>query len=396
LRAPPLAPFEKSLYSRSRSMRVCMVSPHLPPEQAAVALLPIMLGDTLSSSGVMTSYVSHPSEAGAKVQGRDVTYVARRGRSAVSRSTLGAVLAGARMILRASKAIARSDVVHLHSNGLLIEAGAWLATRFGKPYIVTLYGTDVSAHDRSRNARYGRVVRKAAARVFYSRGLLDHASRLDLATDPSSVIYAPVSSDFHAVDQHTRTDLRRQLGAVNGPILLTVKHLRPVCGHGTLLSAMPEILRRHPDAVLWLAGEGELRSTLESMCRDLGIAAHVRFLGRLDNQTIWKYYAAADLFVLPSAVESWGTVMLESMACGTRVVTTDTVGGVEVSKNFPDDVVVVPRGDAGRLAEAVSQSVVPLRRVSTVTLQRVKSDFTADGCAAQYFRVYQRALSSRQ
>ncbi len=60
--------------------------------------------------------------------------------------------------------------------------------------------------------------------------------------------------------------------------------------------------------------------------------------------TIWKYYAAADLFVLPSEVESWGTVMLESMACGTRVVTTDTVGGLEVRENFPDDVIVVPRG----------------------------------------------------
>jgi glycosyltransferase involved in cell wall biosynthesis len=355
-----------------------------------------MLGDTLSSSGVITSYVSHPSDAGVEVHGRDVTYVARRGRGRVSRSKLGAILAGARMIFRARKAIARSDVVHLHSNGLLIEAAAWLATRFGKPYIVTLYGTDVSAHDRSRNARYGRVVRDAAARVFYSRGLLDHASRLGLATVPSSVIYASVSSDFHAVDEQTRADLRRELGAGSGPILLTVKHLRPVCGHETLLSAMPEILRRHPNAVLWLAGDGELRSTLESMCRDLGIAAHVRFLGRLGNETIWKYYAAADLFVLPSAVESWGTVMLESMACGTRVVTTDTVGGLEVRENFPDDVIVVPRADYGRLAETVSQSLVPLRRVSSATLQRVKSDFTVAGCAAQYFRVYQGALSSRR
>ena len=176
---------------------------------------------------------------------------------------------------------------------------------------MTLYGTDVSAHDRSRNARYGRVVREASARVFYSRGLLTHASELGLTPDPSSVIYAPVSPDFHAVDEQTRAALRRELGAGNGPILLTVKHLRPVCGHDTLLRAMPEILRHHPDVMLWLAGDGDLRSTLESMCRDLGIASHVRFLGRLGNETIWKYYAAADLFVLPSEVESWGTVMLE-------------------------------------------------------------------------------------
>src|SRR5688572_21526996 len=64
----------------NRSMRVCMVSPHLPPEQAAVALLPVMLGDTLASSGLTASYVSHPSKVHA-VRERDVTYVSRRGQS---------------------------------------------------------------------------------------------------------------------------------------------------------------------------------------------------------------------------------------------------------------------------------------------------------------------------
>jgi teichuronic acid biosynthesis glycosyltransferase TuaC len=376
-------------------MRVCMVSPHLPPEQAAVALLPVMLGDTLSLSGVTTSYVSHPTSAGAIDQGRDVTYVARRGRDGVSRSKLGAVAAGGRMIVRAKRAIAASDLVHLHSNGLLIEAGAWLAKRFRKPYIVTLYGTDVSAHDPSKNARYGRVVRDASARVFYSRGLLDHASSLGLAPAPSSVIYAPVSSDFHAVDEDARAGLRRELGAGGGPILLTVKHLRPVCGHETLLRAMPEIVRTHPNVMLWLAGDGDLRSTLEVMARDLGITSHVRFLGRVGNDALWKYYAAADLFVLPSDVESWGTVMLEAMACGTRVVTTDTVGGLEVRENFPDDVSVVPRSEPQRLAAAVSQALEASRRVSPATLEHVKRDFTVDACAAKYLAVYERALSSR-
>ena len=139
-----------------------------------------------------------------------------------------------------------------------------------------------------------------------------------------------------------------------------------------------------------------MRTTLESTCRDLGITSHVRFLGRLGNDTLWKYYAAADLFVLPSEVESWGTVMLESMACSTRVVTTDTVGGLEVHQNFPDDVVVVPRANSHRLAEAVSQSLVASRRVSPATLQRVTRGFTVEACAAQYLDVYQRALSSRR
>jgi glycosyltransferase involved in cell wall biosynthesis len=193
-----------------------------------------------------------------------------------------------------------------------------------------------------------------------------------------------------------RAALRRDLRAGTGPILLTVKHLRPVCGHDTLLRAIPEVLRHHPDAILWIAGDGDLRPALEATARDLGIASHVRFLGRIDNSALWKYYAAADLFVLPSEVESWGTVMLESIACGTRVVTTDTVGGLEVLQNFPDAVSVVPRGDPARLAEAVSQALAPARRASAAALQRVSRDFTAASCAAQYLHLYQRALSSRR
>jgi glycosyltransferase involved in cell wall biosynthesis len=108
---------------------------------------------------------------------------------------------------------------------------------------------------------------------------------------------------------------------------------------------------------------------------------------------LWKYYVAADLFVLPSHVESWGTVMLESMACGTPVVATDTVGGTEVRQNFPDDVTLVPREDSERLADAVLRALTPSRRVSPATMLRVASEFTVAACAAQYLDVYRKALS---
>ena len=297
------------------------------------------------------------------------------------------------MMMGARPAIARSDIVHLHSNGLLIEVAAWLAKRFRKPYVITLYGTDVSAHDTQRNARYASVVRKAAARIFYSRGLLDHAVRLGMAPDPSSVIYAPVSSDFHTVDDETRASLRRELGIGAGPVLLTVKHLRPVGGHETLLKAMPEILKQHPAAILWLAGDGDLRAPLESLCRDLGITTSVKFLGRVGHDRLWKYYAAADLFVLPSHVESWGTVMLESIACGTSIVTTDTVGGLEVRESFPDDVTVVPKDNPQRLASAVVHALGQSHRVSPAALLRVQRDFSVAACAQRYLDVYRQALS---
>lgn len=375
-------------------MRVCMVTPHLPPMQAAVALLPVTLGETLASSDVIASYVSHPHEE--TVPHREhVTLVPRRGRGTFQRSKAGAGYAAARMAAGLRGPVASSDLVHLHSNGLIVEVGAWLATRLGKPYVVTLYGTDVSEHDPIRNARYGNVVRGASARVFYSKGLRDRGASLGLAPPPSTTIYAPVASEFHAVTDLERAVLRRDLGVGDAPVFLTVKHLRPVGGHDVLLKAVPEILREHPHATFWLIGDGDRRPSLEQMARDLGVAQSIRFLGRIGNKDVWKYYAAADAFILSSHTESWGTVMLEALACGTPVVTTDTVGGIEVRDNFPDDVTVVPKGDHAAFARAASAAVTRRMRATSQTLEKIRREFSVAACASHYLAVYRGALGVR-
>ena len=179
-------------------MRVCMVSPHLPPQQTANAILPRQLGDGLAASGVVTRYVAYPPAPGAHAPD-DVVYVVPRSRSRIGRTRVGAVSAASRMVMGARRFVRGSDIVHLHSNGLIVEVGQWLSARAGIPYVITLYGTDVWHHDRARHARFARVVAGASCRVFYSQGLLDFARGVGLAIEPSIVIYAPVSSHFLCV-----------------------------------------------------------------------------------------------------------------------------------------------------------------------------------------------------
>jgi glycosyltransferase involved in cell wall biosynthesis len=351
-----------------------------------------MLGDALVSQGVSATYVSHPPLAGPLDATGRVRYVPRRGRDRFSRSLVGAVAAGTRMMLGARDLVRHTDLVHLHSNGFIVEIGQWLARRYRKPYVITLYGTDISSHEPSTHARYNGVVRYAAARVFYSKGLLQHAQRLGLAHEPSLVIYAPVNSRFSSPDDGQRAAIRRDLGISEGPVLLTVKRLHPLAGHDTLLGALRDVIRSLPNATLWLIGDGELRVVLQQRCRDLGIAGQVNFLGIMSNDRLGAYYAAADLFVLPSQTESWGTVMLEALACGTPVVTTDTVGGIEVGEAFPEDVAVVPKGNSSELAAAIVRALPGRRRASPATRERIRRDFSVTACASQYLEVYRRVL----
>ena len=283
------------------------------------------------------------------------------------------------------------DLVHVHGNGFIIEIGQFLAELYHKPYVITLYGTDVWHYDSVRHVRFGHVVRGAACRVFYSHALLDFAVPLRLASDPSMVIYAPVPATFRSVDHDARLALRRDLGAGGGPLLLTVKRLHDVAGYDVLLNALPFVLGQHPDASLWIVGDGDLRPALEAQAHDLGLTSKIRFLGRIDNEALWRYYAAADLFVLPSRLESWGTVMLEALASGTQVVATDTAGGVEVHQHFPDDVMLAAKENPEELAAAVCRAIGKRQRAGEATRTRLRTEFSVSGCAARYLDVYRLA-----
>ena len=374
-------------------MRVCAITPHLPPEQAANALLPRQLGDELASHGVITQYVSHPpvvQRPGDPPPG--VVLVPRRGRSAVARSRVGALFAAAAMARGARAAIQHSDVVHLHGNGFIVEVGQRLAVRYRKPYVITLYGTDIWHHDPAKHARFARVVRDARYRVFYSRGLLAFAEPLKLAPEPSRVIYAPVPASFRVPEGAGRNALRHELGVGDRPLLLTVKRLHDVAGYDVLLRAAPAVLQAEPDAQFWIAGDGALRPSLEAQAQELGIASNVRFLGLVSNDRLWQYYAAADLFVLPSRLESWGTVMLEALACGTPVIATRTAGGTEVHMHFPDDVTLAPIEDPAALAAAVTSGLNRGVRVGADALDRLRREFSTSACAAAYLDLYRLSV----
>ena len=87
-------------------------------------------------------------------------------------------------------------------------------------------------------------------------------------------------------------------------------------------------IRRAMPATLIMVGDGPERVDAENEARELGVAADVRFLGRLDS--VASLLQASDLFLLPSQTESFGLAALEAMACGAPVVATRAGGLPEV------------------------------------------------------------------
>jgi glycosyltransferase involved in cell wall biosynthesis len=130
------------------------------------------------------------------------------------------------------------------------------------------------------------------------------------------------------------------------PLALALGRLHVNKGFDVLLAALARAPRLH----LWLAGEGDLRATLELQAEALGIAERVRFLGWRDD--IPALLAAADFLVCPSRHEPLGNVVIEAWAAGLPVIATASEGPRALIADGESGL-LVPVDDAKALADAM-------------------------------------------
>jgi glycosyltransferase involved in cell wall biosynthesis len=371
-------------------MRIVHITPHLPPDQAANALLPFHLGEWAAARGDSVHYVAYPPAAGPDPR-PNVTWIPRTKRSLWQKALRLGSIAGAWRIRRdAEDVIKAADIVHVHSNGLLPEIGSRIAHRLGKPVVLTLYGTEIWHYRPKRLGPdlFTRAYADADAVTFYSRRLLERAAELGLNRPRCSVVYPPVASSFTFHDRVAQQAERRALGITAAHLLVNVKRLHPLAGQRYLIEAMPDVVRAHPDTHLVICGTGALLPELQAVARSAAVERHVTFAGLVDNALVARYCAAADLFVLPSLLEALPTVAVEALACGTPVISSDNPGGVELNGVFGDDVAVVPKEQPTALAAAIGTALTEKRRTQPSTQAIVEERFRADAVARQYFAIY--------
>lgn len=112
------------------------------------------------------------------------------------------------------------------------------------------------------------------------------------------------------------------------------------------------------DYWLVVAGGGNRLSYFRQRALQLGVSNRVRFLGTLVPEDLPEVYSSANVTVLPSSTESFGMVLLESMACGTPVVASNLPGVREVVVDNEDGILVEP-GDVAALARAIRHACDP-------------------------------------
>jgi teichuronic acid biosynthesis glycosyltransferase TuaC len=249
------------------------------------------------------------------------------------------------------------DVVHAH---MLVPDG-WAAARMGASLRVPVVATahradvlDVPARGAASRAQVAQAVESIDQVCAVSAAIAGAAEALATPRRPVAVV--PNGADTTVFTPRDAGEARARLGLpAEGPIVTYVGKLVPRKGVDTLIEAMGILGRRPQGAPLLVAGGiGEMREGLERRARELGVADHVRFVGKIPHDDVGWWMAAGDVFVLPSLSEGLPTVVCEAMNCARPVVATAVDGTPEIVRDGETGL-LVPARDAGALAAALGR-----------------------------------------
>ena len=214
--------------------------------------------------------------------------------------------------------------------------------------------SDVITSRRKPGKIYALVKRyypEATAIVGVSEGVsADLTAHIPSAAERISTIYNPVVDEDLAERAREEPDHPWFASPSGEPLIVTVGKLKKQKDHATLLRALAR-LRQDVPARLVIFGEGPERAALEHLAEQLGIADTVSLPGFTANP--FAAMARADVFVLSSTYEGLPTVLIEALACGCPVVSTDCPSGPEEILEQGRYGSLVPVGDEAALAETM-------------------------------------------
>jgi phosphatidylinositol alpha-1,6-mannosyltransferase len=262
---------------------------------------------------------------------------------------------------------------------------AWLlGHRHGLPYLCTIHGEELNLATTSRELACltRRVLRGAEFLIANSRNT-EQILRTDwgLPADRIRVLNPGVDARrFVPAARDSR--IREQLGWGDRPVVLTVGRLQKRKGHDQMIRALAAVRQRIPDVLYAILGDGEERPLLQALAADLGLTAHVQFLGELGEERLVPCYQQCDLFVLPNRqvgrdIEGFGIVLLEAQACGKPVVA-GASGGTAETMQAPQTGRVVPCDGPEELAAVVGDLLADragLEAMGTAARQWVATRF---------------------
>jgi len=212
--------------------------------------------------------------------------------------------------------------------------------------------------------------------------------------DKITVLYSGVSQAFQPVtDSDKLAAVRQKYNLGQAPYLLSVGTIQPRKNYQMLIRAFQPVAARWPHNLVIAGGKGWLNDDMLAEISRHGLDGRVHFIGFAEDGHLPALYSAATLFVFPSLYEGFGLPLLEAMACGVPVITSNASSLLEVAGKLPDGretaVALSPQQPAA-WTEAINGLIAdPEQRAELVAagLQQARR-FTWSQAARQLLEIY--------
>src|SRR5947209_7918165 len=250
------------------------------------------------------------------------------------------------------------DLLHVHY-AIPHSVSALLARSMAAPrrlpFITTLHGTDITLVGSNRSylpiTKFS--IEQSDGVTAISNYLLDQTVKEFDIKRPIEVIPNFVNCDLYV--RNPNPAQRAKWAPGGEPILMHLSNFRPVKRITDTIEIFAQVRAKMP-AKLVLIGDGPDRGTAEYLVRKKKLQKDVHFLGKQDQ--VYRLLSDADLFLLPSQLESFGLAALEAMACEVPVIATNVGGIPEVIEHGVDGYLVQP----GEVATAAKYAIDLLSR----------------------------------
>jgi glycosyltransferase involved in cell wall biosynthesis len=285
------------------------------------------------------------------------------------------------------------DVVHgLDIYSSMSQMVIRFAHRHQIPCVITCHTVSESPFSIFLQRPIGLALRKADRLIAVSQAAA-RFSRL-LGFPEKRITVVPNGVDLSCFNGEIDASLmREELGIGDEPLVVTASRLIKRKNPDLLISAFARVLEVVPDAKLVIAGSGREKDNLSRQIKGLNITNSVFMVGGLAKGKVAQLMAAADVFALPSKMESFGLSLLEASAAGVPVVCSNAGGVPEV---FQDgfNALLYPPGDDNAMAKAIICLIQGRKLAKAISANAVEtaSRFTWKMAAERTLRVYEEVL----